>query len=335
MKLYQKYELCEVLGVGSTSTCHRCIELSSGTSRACKIVDKQEIDGAMQQMMDQFYTEIKTLKSLQHPNIIKLYDVFITEDKIYIVMELMSGGELFDYVVQKGTLTEEEASRIVRKVTSALVYMHSKNVIHRDMKPENLLLAHKPRSSHDIEIKIIDFGLSKILSDGPIASSFLGTRGYLAPEMIQRMDYTKSVDAWALGVIIFVLLCGCLPFDDDCQSIPNSPDLRSKFTLRFPRWAKDLSPSAKDLLNRLLDIDSRRRYTAEQAMEHPWVKGDTASKDSLLQSPGRIKPSPGKHGKSSQATRDHVSQMVANRALANAQLAGARSPKVHVRKTSI
>lgn len=324
-----------MLGVGSTSTCHRCIELSSGTSRACKIVDKQEIDGAMQQLMDQFYTEIKTLKSLQHPNIIKLYDVFITEDKIYIVMELMSGGELFDYVVQKGTLTEEEASRIVRKVTSALVYMHSKNVIHRDMKPENLLLAHKPRSSHDIEVKIIDFGLSKILSDGPIASSFLGTRGYLAPEMIQRMDYTKSVDAWALGVIIFVLLCGCLPFDDDCQSIPNSPDLRSKFTLRFPRWAKDLSPSAKDLLNRLLDIDSRRRYTAEQAMEHPWVKGDTASKDSLLQSPGRIKPSPGKHGKSSQATRDHVSQMVANRALANAQLAGARSPKVHVRKTSI
>lgn len=116
----------------------------------------------MQSMMDQFYTEIKTLRSLQHPNIIQLYDVFITEDKIYIIMELMSGGELFDYVVQKGTLTEEEASRIVRKVTSALVYMHSKNVIHRDMKPENLLLAHKPRSSHDIEVKIIDFGLSKV-----------------------------------------------------------------------------------------------------------------------------------------------------------------------------
>lgn len=107
-----------------------------------------------------------------------------------------------------------------------------------------------------------------------------------------------------------------------------------KFTLRFPRWAKDLSQSAKDLLNHLLDIDSRRRFTAEQAMEHPWVRGDTASKDSLLQSPGRIKPSPGRAGKSSQATKDHVSQMVANRALANAQLAK-NSPKVHVRKTSI
>eukprot|EP00571_Detonula_confervacea_P011372 CAMPEP_0172302948 /NCGR_PEP_ID=MMETSP1058-20130122/4584_1 /TAXON_ID=83371 /ORGANISM="Detonula confervacea, Strain CCMP 353" /LENGTH=457 /DNA_ID=CAMNT_0013013619 /DNA_START=165 /DNA_END=1541 /DNA_ORIENTATION=- len=335
-KLYQKYELCEVLGVGSTSTVHRCIEISSGISRACKIVDKTEIDPNMQHMMDQFLTEIKTLRSLQHPNIIQLFDVYITEDKIYIIMELMSGGELFDYVVQKGTLTEEEASRIVRKVTSALVYMHSRNVIHRDMKPENLLLAHKPRSSHDIEVKIIDFGLSKILSDSPVASSFLGTRGYLAPEMIQRRDYTKSVDAWALGVVIFVLLCGCLPFDDDCQSIPSSPDLRMKFTLRFPRWAKDLSHSAKDLLNHLLDIDSQRRYTAEQAMEHPWVKGVTASKDSLLQSPGRIKPSPGgKHGMSSQETKDHVSQMVANRAIANAQLVAAISPRVRVRKSSI
>ena len=176
----------------------------------------------------------------------------------------------------------------------------------------------------------------QILSDGPVASSFLGTRGYLAPEMIQRRNYTKSVDAWALGVIIFVLLCGCLPFDDDCQSIP-SPDLRMKFTLRFPRWAKDLSPSAKDLLNKLLDIDHKRRYTAEQAMAHPWVRGETASRDSLLQSPGRIKPSPGSRGKqhASQATKDHVSQMVANRAIANAQLAARGSPKVHVRKTSI
>jgi serine/threonine protein kinase len=155
--------------------------------------------------------------------------------------------------------------------------------------------------------------------------------------MIQRYDYTKSVDAWALGVIIFVLLCGCLPFDDDCQVIPNSPDLRSKFTLRFPRWAKDLSPSAKDLLNQLLHIDPRKRYSAEQAMNHPWVRGTTASKDSLLQSPGRLKPSPGgKHGKSSQATKDAVSALVANRAIANAQLANSyRSPVRHVRKTSI
>ena len=130
-RLNQKYELCEVLGVGSTSTVHRCVHLATGESRACKVVDKSDIDAQSAAMADQFYTEIRTLRSLRHPNIITLYDVYVTEDKIYIVMELMHGGELFDYVVQKGTLTEEEASRIVRKVTDALVYMHSKNVIHR------------------------------------------------------------------------------------------------------------------------------------------------------------------------------------------------------------
>ena len=96
----------------------------------------------------------------------QLYDVYITDEKIYIVMELMSGGELFDYVVAKGTLNEEEASQIVNKVTSALVYMHSKNIIHRDLKPENLLLTHKPKSGDDVDVKIIDFGLSKVSSEG-------------------------------------------------------------------------------------------------------------------------------------------------------------------------
>lgn len=126
------------------------------------MIDKRHTESRFAGMIEQFHTEIQALRSLHHPNIITLYDVYITDEKIFIVMELMEGGELFDYVVQKGTLNEEEASKIVRKVTSALVYMHSKNIIHRDLKPENLLLTHKPRSSHDIEVKIIDFGLSKV-----------------------------------------------------------------------------------------------------------------------------------------------------------------------------
>lgn len=114
-------------------------------------------------MIDQFHTEIEALKKLRHPNIIHLNDVYITKTKIYLVMELMSGGELFDYVVQKGTLTEEEASTIIRKVTSAIVFMHQQNIIHRDLKPENLLLTHLPVSPTDVpEVKVIDFGLSKV-----------------------------------------------------------------------------------------------------------------------------------------------------------------------------
>ena len=128
--------------------------------------------------------------------------------------------------------------------------------------------------------------------DEPVARSFLGTRGYLAPEMLQRRDYTRAVDTWALGVIVFVLLCGCLPFDDDSQTVPSDDLVRAKFVLRFPRWAKNLSTSAKDLLSHLLDVNPARRYTAEQALDHPWVAGKTASKGSMLASPGRIRKSP-------------------------------------------
>lgn len=126
----------------------------------------------------------------------------------------------------------------------------------------------------------------------PVARTFLGTRGYLAPEMLQRRDYTRAVDTWALGVIVFVLLCGCLPFDDDSAMVPSDDLVRAKFVLRFPRWANNLSASAKDLLSHLLDVNPVTRYTADQAMAHPWVRGDTASRASLLASPKRIRPSP-------------------------------------------
>lgn len=125
----------------------------------------------------------------------------------------------------------------------------------------------------------------------PIASTFLGTRGYLAPEMLQRQTYTRSVDAWALGVIVFVLLCGCLPFDDDSAVVPSDALVQQRFALRFPRWAKNVSKSAKELLEKLLNINPAARYTAEQAYDHPWVQGGTASKK-LLNSPGRIAKSP-------------------------------------------
>ncbi|CAB9511922.1 MAP kinase-activated protein kinase 2 (Fragment) [Seminavis robusta] len=290
-ELQRKYQLMEVLGVGSTSTVHRCLNKDEDILCACKIIDKLQMEDRFAGMMAQFQTEVEALRMLQHPCIIQLYDVYLTEEKIYIVMEQMEGGELFDYVVQKGTLNEEEASKIVRRVTSALVYMHDKNIVHRDLKPENLLLKRKPRPTEDVEVKIIDFGLSKAMVE-PVARTFLGTRGYLAPEMLQRREYTKAVDTWALGVIVFVLLCGCLPFDDDSSTVPSDDLVKAKFVLRFPRWASNLSASAKDLLSHLLDTDSRTRYTAEQALAHPWVRGQTAPRKNLLASPRRIRDSP-------------------------------------------
>ena len=147
---------------------------------ACKIIDKRHIEDRFRGLLEQFGVEIEVLKELNHPGIIKLEDVYTTDSKIYMVMELMSGGELFDYVVEKGTLTEEEASLIVKGVVDAVVYMHDKGIIHRDLKPENLLLKTRPtdadREGAKVECKIIDFGLSKFVQTGRMATSFLGTR---------------------------------------------------------------------------------------------------------------------------------------------------------------
>ena len=279
---YMNYELRDEIGVGSTSKCYKCIKKSTGQEYACKVIDKRQVEMKFSGLLDQFFVEIKVLQTLKHPNIIRLEDTFESPERIYMVMEMMKGGELFDYVVEKGTLSEEEASVLVRKITSAVAHMHGMDIIHRDLKPENLLLTSK---GPDAEIKLIDFGLAKVVQCETVASSFLGTKGYLAPEMLQRHSYDKAIDMWALGVIVFVLLCGCLPFDDDSSKIPSESAARKKFALRFPKWAASLSPSAKDLLNNLLEINPKTRYTAHQALSHPWVSGKTVQPNSYLQSP--------------------------------------------------
>ena len=291
--MHLKYDMKEEIGVGSTSTCYRCVRKVDQKEFACKVIDKREVEQKFTGLLDQFSIEIKILGMLSHPNIIKLEDSFETPDCVFMVLEMMKGGELFDYVVEKGTLSEEEASLIVRKITSAVAHMHSQGVIHRDLKPENLLLSRRSESEGSGthgggEVMLIDFGLAKAVTHEALARSFLGTKGYLAPEMLQRSSYDKAVDIWALGVIVFVLLCGCLPFDDDSTRIPTESAARKKFTLRFPRWASNLSASAKDLLHNLLDVNPKTRYTAEQALAHPWVSGKSVQPNSYLQSPSLL-----------------------------------------------
>ena len=275
------YDLKEEIGIGSTSKCYRCVRKSDKKEFACKLIDKRQVEMKFTGLLEQFFVEIKVLKALKHPNIIHIEDSFETPDRIYMVMEMMKGGELFDYVVEKGTLSEEEASVLVRKITSAVAHMHGLGIIHRDLKPENLLLTTK---GDHAEVKLIDFGLAKEMDD-QVARSFLGTRGYLAPEMLQRTAYDKAIDIWALGIIVFVLLCGCLPFDDDSSRIASESDARVKFTLRFPPWATNLSSSAQDLLHKLLDVNPKTRYTAEQALNHPWVSGKSVTPNNYLKSP--------------------------------------------------
>ena len=278
------YDLGPEIGSGSTSTVHKSTQKASGKVFATKVVSAAGLQTPG--VADQFASEVLALKRCRHPHVVSLEDAVVDENKLYLVTELLTGGELFDYVVKRGTLGEDEAASILSDVGDAIRFMHDQGVIHRDLKPENLLLAKEPHSAFPT-VKIIDFGLSKARQTRDVCASFLGTRGYLAPEMLKRRTYSEAVDMWAFGVIAYVLLCGCLPFDDDAARI-SSPNATKKFELRFPSWARGLSKGARDLLANLLQVDPRRRFTAAQCCRHPWLRG-TAERSSVpLSSPAML-----------------------------------------------
>jgi len=253
------------------------------------------------ELLPQFRREVEILRTLQHPNIIRLEDVFETEDTLHVVTELATGGELFDFLTShpNSVLTEAAVSHLIRQCISAVAYMHEHGVFHRDIKLENILLASKPPARgragggadaySGIQLKIIDFGLSKSHPGNTgtphTTKTFFGTAGYIAPEMLRRSAYTQAVDVWALGVVTFVLLCGVFPFNDS----KTTRNQRVDYSLKFPSWvADDVSDSAKDLLAHMLQVDPRRRISARDALRHPWVAGQTASPRHVLSSPGRF-----------------------------------------------
>jgi calcium/calmodulin-dependent protein kinase-4 len=215
-----------------------------------------------------------------HPNIVQLKDVFLTDTEVQLVMELLRGGELFDRMVESGPYSEMEASSHVRKIGEALAYLHSKGIVHRDLKPENLILVDK---SANAELKIADFGLSKIVDDvlSSTMKTVCGTWAYAAPEVKTSLvpgsgaSYTQKVDLWSLGVITFVILAAYHPFDPDgscsdgmlwqriCSGVFNFDD---------PAW-DNISEAAKDLIRHLIVVDPERRYGTDDLLRHPWVRG--------------------------------------------------------------
>ena len=262
------WELQSDIGKGSTSTVYKCRkkigEKLSNIFCAVKIVSKKRLGFGRRKetILNHIRNEVDVLRKIgSHPCIVKLVAAYESKEQIHIVTELMEGGELFDYICDQEQLTEKEAVLIVRRISSALAYLHSNNIIHRDLKPENLLL----KSKNDIsEIKVIDFGFSKIASSR--TKSFLGTQGYLAPEMLDPKGYTQAVDMWALGVCVYAILSGYLPFDDDLDE--EGPT----YTLQFPeeQWS-NVSKEGKDFISKLLIVDPAKRLTSDRVNKHPWL----------------------------------------------------------------
>jgi len=260
---FEKYELAEQLGTGAFSEVKIGIEKDTGLRYAVKIIDKAKCKGK-ETMIE---TEVKILKRARHDNIIRLYEMYEFNSKIFLVMELATGGELFDDIVKRGKYTESDASSIIHKILRAIEYLHSIGIAHRDLKPENLLLSDK--TTHP-KIMISDFGLSKLFNEDEIMKTACGTPGYVAPEVLKRQGYDRNIDLWSIGVITYILLCGYPPFYDENNVQLFKQIMAGKFEFDRPYW-DNISDIVKDFIRKLLVTDPKKRYTVKQALAHPFI----------------------------------------------------------------
>jgi len=273
--LTSKYEIGEELGRGAFSV------VKVGTNRktrdrvAVKIIDRNDVGKDYEKNLRM---EMDILRRVDHPNIIALLEMIEAGNKLYFVMELVTGGELFDRIVEKGSYSEEDAKTLVRKIVSAIEYLHKQNIAHRDLKPENLLVKS---IEDDTEVKIADFGLSKIIDKDKMMQTACGTPGYVAPEVLNAEGYDKEVDMWSVGVITYILLCGFPPFYS--ESVPEVFEQIMKAEYDYPEeYWDEISAEAKDFIDHLLVVDVAKRLTAEQALSHPWLRQSSKKKSTPL-----------------------------------------------------
>lgn len=240
----------------------------NGDEVAIKIIEKKNVE----QDLARLATEMQILKSVDHPNIIKLKEIFETDSMLYIVTEVVTGGELFDRIVEKGSYCERDAAVLVKKLVTALDYLHNKNIVHRDLKPENLLLKSPEQ---DTEVKLADFGLSKVLGQEVMMQTACGTPGYVAPEILQSSEtgYGKEVDMWSVGVITYILLCGFPPFYNDNVAQLFESIIKADFDYPSDYW-DNISDDAIDFIDNLLIPDPAKRMSAAEALQHSWLSGN-------------------------------------------------------------
>ncbi|XP_071845585.1 calcium/calmodulin-dependent protein kinase type IV-like [Apostichopus japonicus] len=258
------YTLKDELGRGATSVVKKCVQVGTERPYAVKVI-KKNVDQKVVR------SEVQILLRLNHPNVIKLHEIFESQTELFLVLELVTGGELFDRIVAKGSYTERDAASVVRQICDAVAFLHDNDIVHRDLKPENLLYANM---DEDAPLKLADFGLSKICSQDVNMKTVCGTPGYCAPEVLYGKNYGPEVDMWSIGVITYILLCGFEPFyDERGDSHVYRKIMRADYEFISPWW-DPVSLSARDFINKLLIVSPKKRLTAKQALEHPWVRAE-------------------------------------------------------------
>ncbi|XP_053134182.1 serine/threonine-protein kinase MARK2 isoform X10 [Hemicordylus capensis] len=252
------YRLLKTIGKGNFAKVKLARHVLTGKEVAVKIIDKTQLNSSSLQKL---FREVRIMKVLNHPNIVKLFEVIETDKTLYLVMEYASGGEVFDYLVAHGRMKEKEARAKFRQIVSAVQYCHQKFIVHRDLKAENLLL------DADMNIKIADFGFSNEFTFGNKLDTFCGSPPYAAPELFQGKKYDgPEVDVWSLGVILYTLVSGSLPFDGQNLKELRERVLRGKYRIPFY-----MSTDCENLLKKFLILNPSKRGTLEQIMKDRWM----------------------------------------------------------------
>ncbi|XP_034029271.1 calcium/calmodulin-dependent protein kinase IGb [Thalassophryne amazonica] len=271
--IQEVFEFVEELGSGAFSEVYMVKEKTTGKMFAMKCVKKK------QKRDINLENEIAVLRRIKHENVIGMEDFYESRTHYYLIMELVSGGELFDRILDRGMYSEQDASRVIQQVLHAVAYLHQNGIVHRDLKPENILYYSQDENS---KIMISDFGLSKMVDNG-IMSTACGTPGYVAPEVLAQKPYSNAVDCWSIGVITYILLCGYPPFYEETESQLFSKIMKAQYEFDSPFW-DNISESAKDFIRNMMQKSPSMRYNTDQALRHPWIIGKTARSQDIYYS---------------------------------------------------
>ncbi|OSX70770.1 hypothetical protein BU14_0672s0009 [Porphyra umbilicalis] len=288
------YKLGRLLGEGAFAQVRLAADRETGEHVAIKVIKKSEF---APQEMEYIRREVQVCRQVYHSNIIETRDIFDTSAELFIVLELLSGGELFDQIAEAGSFTEKQAAQVMREITKGVAYLHKSNICHGDLKPENILTKSK---KWPLDVKLCDFGLANFVQDdaaseeqlemvaekaqagkGAVAG-YVGTPGYVAPEIVKREPYGPAVDMWACGVVLYIMLSGKMPFfgRNDAECLKRTAEGKYSFPAR--EWSR-ISPEAVSLVKALLQVDPSKRLTANAALAHTWLADPDAVADTPIE----------------------------------------------------
>ncbi|XP_047594497.1 death-associated protein kinase 2 isoform X2 [Lutra lutra] len=268
-KVEDFYDIGEELGSGQFAIVKKCREKSTGLEYAAKFIKKRQSRASRRGVSrEEIEREVSILRQVLHPNVITLHDVFENRTDVVLILELVSGGELFDFLAQKESLSEEEATSFIKQILDGVNYLHAKKIAHFDLKPENIMLLDK--NIPIPHIKLIDFGLAHEIEDGVEFKNIFGTPEFVAPEIVNYEPLGLEADMWSIGVITYILLSGASPFlgDTKQETLANITAVSYDFDEEFFSQTSEL---AKDFIRKLLVKETRKRLTIQEALRHPWI----------------------------------------------------------------